>query len=976
MRFGLAHRRSATMLVAMLLSAHFIDACADDGWSSPWYASAQPTVTTTQIGGKPQSVVGFAANGDVLLSGRTFSGDDGTLTRFAADGALRWSSNLGPTSRMFASALTGGDDDGAFAAFALYPDANADAGGFLARIGPTGTRLWSHHAPTGWLVRVGSTRIASAGCVALSMLDVETGNVLWQRDYGSTDRDCHGGGLVGDDQGTLYAAFEMQTGEYSIAGSRLVRLDADGREIWNIPVMGSGIRAVPAVAGNVVMVADATTLQGRSTTDGRLLWQAPIADGESVLGANGSGDPVLVSHGALRQIASTTGSERWSRSMTVYGADVVGGALIVAGDSVLQRLDPANGAPVWSTPVSNASWLAAGGYDGTTFAVVRNREGLQPPEVLRFDFASGAQTGAPSVPPVAQPIVGTTVFTGDGRGFGIGVTLDADDFAIRVRAVDPTSGATDWEIADPQSNWMYHAWRGVPEPAAAVDADAIAVTLRAFWGSNDCPEAYTQAYPVSMYRTSDGTLAWQTSLADPNGRSRCSLVSRPAFDSAGDVLVTVDEFRLCPGSDDAWGCGRNTLFKLARSDGHVIWRADEDGHTWDADRWSVAGNDVLRYGPFAGSTDTVRRISGADGHMVWSSTVFSGDGISSEVHRVDDTHVVVFPLFYGSGRWALLDTSTGATDWLADAGPQSCSYPACYDSAAVVLPGGDLLYPAERDYGMAVKRLHNDGSGTIETHAVGANSASVVSALLHFVRDGGGQLHALLYRKLRREASMSLSGNVTFVASFDPASGVLGAQQAVGAFNGYDDDSTSLVWLDALARPIDTLAMPVADHLIGRTIDWREPMPSTTSTRMIDLAVTAHGNLAAHVDVDRTHVAPGDHVSFVLRATYTGDAPIEGAHLAAMLPWSSGVSDVVCVVQSASACTVDIASGNVDATFDIAPGGSIEVRGNVRVLDIEAIPLLSAMAYGPSGLAEQDTIDNFAGIVLAQSLFVDGFEAH
>ncbi|HEU4663749.1 MAG TPA: PQQ-binding-like beta-propeller repeat protein [Dokdonella sp.] len=976
MPFLSVRRRSATTLLALLLCARCIDGCADDGWSSPWYASAPPTVTTTQIGGKPQAVVGFAANGDVLLSGRTFSGEDGTVTRIAADGGLRWSSNLRSISQVYASVLTGGDDGGALAAFALHPEFNSDNGGLIARFGPSGTRLWSHHVPTGWLVRVGTTRIASAGCAALTMLDIDSGNVLWQREYGSTARDCRGGGLVGDGHGTLYAAFEMQTGVNSIAGSRLVRLDADGHEAWNIPITGSGIRAVPAVAGDVVIVADATTLQGRSTTDGHVLWQAPIADGERVLGATAGGDPILVSYLGLRQLASTSGSERWSRMMNVHGADIVGDALIVAGDSVLQRVDAADGALVWSTPVSDASWLAAGGFDGTTFAVVRNRDVSQPPEVLRFDFASGAQTAAPSVPPIAQPVEGTTIFAADGRVFGVGVTGKAGEYAIRLRALDATTGVSDWEIADPDSSWMYREWPDIAEPAAIADAGAIAVTLQTYWGRSECPYAFTQAYPVSLYRTSDGARTWHVSLADPQGQSRCSSVSRPRLDSAGDVFVEVDEFRQCPPPDgDSWFCGRNTVYKLARTDGRVLWRADDGTRTGDADRWSMVGDDVLRYGPFAGSTDTIRRVSGADGHVIWSSTVFSGDGISSEVHRVDDTHVVVFPLFYGSGRWALLDTSTGTTDWLADAGPQSCPYPACYDHDAVVLPDGDLLYPAERDYGMAVKRLHNDGSGTIETRTVGANSASVVSALLHFVRDADGQLHALLYRKLRREVATSLTGSVTFVASFDPTSGVLGAEQAVGAFNGYDGDSSSLDWLDASTRPLDALAMPDADHLIGRAIDRHEPKPSTTSTRMIDLSVSAHGNLAAHVEVDRTHVAPGDRVSFVVRATYAGDAPIAGAHLAAMLPWSSGVADAVCTVDSASDCRVDTASGNLDATFDVAPGGSIEVRGSVRVLDRDGIPLLSAMAYGPSGLAEHDTIDNFAGVALAQSLFVDGFDA-
>lgn len=970
-------RRSALAFAAAVILAGAIDARADDAWSNPWHASAPPTLPPTQALGKPQVTVGFTADGDLLLSGDTFTGGDGTLTRIAGDGSLRWSSNFRPGAWLYASALHA-DDGGAIAAFGSSQDIDWDDDNFLVRFDSSGIRRWSRFVATGWLARVDATRLASAGCATLTMLDVDSGDVIWQRRYGASDWSCRGGGLVGDGVGNLYAAFEMQSGIGVASGSRLVRIDADGHEAWNIAVDGSGIRSVPGIADGILLTADATTLQGRSTADGHVVWQAAIGSGERVLGVVGAnGDPVLVSYNAIRVLAAANGDERWSQATHVTGADIVGGALIVAGDSTLERLDAATGAQAWSTAFTDPIWFGAGGYDGTTFAVVSADAWLQPPAVSRFDFASGTPTSTPTVPPIAQPVEGSTAFMADGRAFGIGVTGKGGDYAIHLRALDTPTGTTDWEAVDPGNSFSYRDWTGVAEPAAAADAGAIAVTLQAYWGLDECPYTFTQAYPVSLYRASDGASIWQVSLADPQGLSRCSRVSRPRLDGAGDAFVAIDEFRQCPlPLGGSWGCGRNTVYKLARTDGHVLWRADDDTRTGDPDRWSMVGDDVLRYGPFAGSTDTIRRISGTDGHVLWSSTVFSGDGISSEVHRIDDTHVVVFPLFYGSGQWALLDTLTGATSWLADAGPQSCPYPACADAGGVVLPGGDLLYPGRRDYGMAVKRLHNDGSGTIETRVVEPNDPSVVSGLEHFVADAGGQWHAFLARRLQRVARTSPVGSVGFIAPFDVATGVLGAQQAVRAFNGDADDWTSWQWFDWQTDPLDSLRMPDGDHLFGSVIEKQAPAPTTASTRMIDLTVTAHGDLAAHIDVDRTKVAPGDRVSFVLRATYAGDAPIAGAHLAAMLPWSSGVADATCNVQSASQCVLDIASGNVSATFDVAPGGSIEIHGSVRVLDIEAIPLLSAMTYGPSGLAEQDTIDNFAGVTLAQSLFVDGFDAH
>ncbi|MEO5626682.1 MAG: hypothetical protein ABIQ70_11800, partial [Dokdonella sp.] len=101
-----------------------------------------------------------------------------------------------------------------------------------------------------------------------------------------------------------------------------------------------------------------------------------------------------------------------------------------------------------------------------------------------------------------------------------------------------------------------------------------------------------------------------------------------------------------------------------------------------------------------------------------------------------------------------------------------------------------------------------------------------------------------------------------------------------------------------------------------------------------------------------------------------------GARLHGSLPWPSGITAATCTTQAASNCAVTTLSGNLDARFDIQSGGSIDVSGDVQALDGGENASLDAMAYGPMGLSEQETLNNFASVSMTQSLFFDGFDAH
>jgi hypothetical protein len=67
----------------------------------------------------------------------------------------------------------------------------------------------------------------------------------------------------------------------------------------------------------------------------------------------------------------------------------------------------------------------------------------------------------------------------------------------------------------------------------------------------------------------------------------------------------------------------------------------------------------------------------------------------------------------------------------------------------------------------------------------------------------------------------------------------------------------------------------------------------------------------------------------------------------------------------------------VHATFDAAPGGTITIEGNVLALPLDAdAATLYAKTFGPFGLAESDTINNFARASFVEDLFADGFDGN
>lgn len=87
--------------------------------------------------------------------------------------------------------------------------------------------------------------------------------------------------------------------------------------------------------------------------------------------------------------------------------------------------------------------------------------------------------------------------------------------------------------------------------------------------------------------------------------------------------------------------------------------------------------------------------------------------------------------------------------------------------------------------------------------------------------------------------------------------------------------------------------------------------------------MTAQGNLSVTLAMDRTQLQPGENVAFHLNVHYASGASHTGIRLSAQMPWQSGIELAAC---SATSCVIDTTIGDLDATFDIAPGGHVDIH--------------------------------------------------
>jgi hypothetical protein len=465
---------------------------------------------------------------------------------------------------------------------------------------------------------------------------------------------------------------------------------------------------------------------------------------------------------------------------------------------------------------------------------------------------------------------------------------------------------------------------------------------------------------VAVVDNATGALRWSVLLPDLGQGETIGL--EPIADADGNVYFSTASRMYGPGCASGTACPVLKLYKLAAANGTVLWNASDYPGVplWDVfppKLFQVIGLDVLQFGSLYSSLDdvSIRRRSGVDGSIVWTRTEDPRD--IRAVYAAADGDLIVS----GSVSWTKLDASTGATVWSAD-----CDN-ACGNYDQILLADGNLLSVGQvritdAEYLPKVSLLRNDGSGTFEHWQLDSAPTPYQGAnALQVRQNAAGEVWLRMYRYSRDSKA-----GLTLLAPFDVASGTLGDQQVVARKQvdiGGDTD-----YVDFLSAP--------ADGSLLLDIWGAHGLSATTSGNLqLDTHITARGDIQVALNTEQASVAPGDTLGFLATISYQGDAPVDGAAFDLYSPWPGGLVDLDCTVVSASDCTLDARTGNLHATFDLLPGAVVSISGRMKVLaDTEEISMLTAVAYGPVGLAEPDTRNNFAGSVANDRLFADGFE--
>ncbi|MEO5625452.1 MAG: PQQ-binding-like beta-propeller repeat protein, partial [Dokdonella sp.] len=896
---------SAFATAAAVLSSASIapSAHADTIWHSDWMGSTPTHVDEDSSSPSPSTVLAFGASADLLIGG-AMQTPYVQFTRLSADGALRWTTNLGTgtSGNTNAKAMLATADGGAYVALAWNWN---DAADLLVRVDSSGARLWSRRVPSGWLLQSGTDRIVSMSCRWLTVMDAASGNVIWQRRIDANYDECVSGGVVADAQGNLYASFDKRI-DLATSGFHTIKFDTNGTKIWDIPVANASGATVVGMGNTLVYELTSTQLRGVRVGDGSVAWSVAMSgsSGAKVLVTEDSArEPVIIESSAVRRIAADTGTARWTQTLDNYPrvAALVNGTIMTMAADGFTRLDAASGAIAWESAVplqdaagNSLNWIGMGAAHNGHFLAVAlpfaGPKGNRPPFLQSIDFASGVLSGVVPVPAVARGMSDASIVDDSGNVVSFGVDWLATAVELRMRRLNAATGAVAGESVDTIGEDLGAGIGFLPSPPQVAAVGGNAAVAMALNAGNDGGSR------IALYDRANGQRLWRTFLHTlDQGRTD---VSTPVADASGNVYVAASAEFLCGSS---YACRRNSLYKLAAADGAELWHVNDDGDQLysPVPGFTLVGSDVLLGGPFAFSTNTLRRLSGSNGSILWSSNEFSGSDVNISVHKIDDGHVVVFGLTSTSMSWAKLDTGTGATLWTHSIARAAC-HAGCMDTGELLLPGGDVLFSGERDYRAVLRRFHDDGSGVVDEWALAPADPARASWTLQPQADSSGLVRLILRQGLRNSPARS----VHFITRFDPATGSLSGQQALVAFN---EDPYNQTTYPAVLRET------APNRLLVDTFSVQAPLPPTASVALLDTSVTVHGDLSVETSIDRSHVMQGSTVHFHVKVSYTGDQPLLGARLHGSLPWPSGITAATCTTQAASNCAVTTLSGNLDA---------------------------------------------------------------
>lgn len=628
-----------------------------------------------------------------------------------ADGSQRWSTDLGPdcetrdSSYELVVPMPGGD--------AVVVVQGVDQASLLFSCvrrlsGVDGHVVWSNtlHPPglslnlyamqvdaEGHLVAAGRKQ----GNALVMRMDADTGSELWQHEIvaaaGTSLRAIAAINGSGD-RTVVHLLSQPASGDASL---RLVGLSTSaGTERWNFPHCVGGLYVAYQSRENDVRL--------RMLADGTVEFASKCVAGQ-------------VPSVELGRLNALTGAVVWQRTLSesnmysgfidVNGFFHVEGKLRVDGIDVdLARLDPVDGALIWSLPqtpipapmepyVSNQV-VVTDAYVHVLERYIGIIDYVTSATVATYAASNGQLLGrAPvNLPPPNELAVPRSVSIG---AFGDGDVLVATTtganrrvgsrlLETRLRAVDGTIG---WTRQTP-----------IMAPHPLVPLAAFQSTRQMSWndkgtpgivlaGRGINPENYD--YPrIAKLARLDGRVLWRW---EPDKRVRGNVVAALG-DEQGDLIVA---------GSNGWDDPPLLLAKLNGVDGSVLWEQSAGARPALDATLDAAGSILLALGSDDAPISTVRvaRYSAVDGQRLWEVPIQQGyEGEAGEnriLAQADGSVVALSPYSDGAAgqsgmQVAKFATADGSLLWLRRLPGQTSSDPA----TPLSLPGGDLVV-ASRD---------------------------------------------------------------------------------------------------------------------------------------------------------------------------------------------------------------------------------------------------------------------------------------
>lgn len=623
----------------------------DAGAAAVWQAAFPPECRSPYDDGSGNdSAIAFGADGDVYVAANSgFAAAQCVLRLARADGRVVW-------RHREARGDTG----------------NVDGYGALA-FGPDGDVLVAGSRNLGAVLR-------------LTRLDGATGAPEWtyEPDAGSGQRFDPEYRLGVDTLGNAYLAAATNVVEPPYGGGTLVvaRVDASGAQAWRQALPSSDVPDFPCAgvsARGLALLGDAALVVGANCTT----WLVEPNDRHFVL-----------------RLLTIDGAVGWRREDggSLYALHAgPGGELLATGGFVaatgLRRLDPASGAPLWSSgPIYPALHFLGNGK-------------------ALLAHLSAASMAATSLRTREVDLAGGTAG------------------ADTVLADGPYPNGWTLSGSGTRASVVRAAWRPVPD---AMSAQTIDVT--SYLGAS---AGATSSEPALATRQAQFATPWRrATVVAGNGAISAAKLPFGQFDSAAgavvvkrDTLTGRERWRRVydrdsaqtaaiwgvaglPGGDVAFIGGPDMVARLDGETGAERWRVQMPGDYYRADviAADAAGDIVVLAWGIAGEKIWIAKHAAADGAERWRVELPPGGAYASQNGQVrfapnGDVFVVSFgndaqhvPHFYA----ARLRGTDGATLWRAEfdtAAPNAQPVDAATIGADLVVAGfrGDAAWAARFD---------------------------------------------------------------------------------------------------------------------------------------------------------------------------------------------------------------------------------------------------------------------------------------